>query len=146
MGPYSWFLYGVKMLRLRAHHLLCTRLYEGKGYSEDFVLNMNRVVRELDDPGQEVQLLASPDDVCIACPNLGSAGSRCTLDNDNASGMDMKVCDALECRAGEIYTSRELLERLKNKMTPELFETVCGECSWHKKGVCTYEDMIKKLR
>ena len=120
------------MLRLRAHHLLCTRLYEGRGYSEDFVLNMNRVVRELDDPGQEVQLLASPDDVCIACPNLGSAGSRCTLDNDNASGMDMKVCDALECR--------------KNKMTPELFETVCGECSWHKKGVCTYEDMIKKLR
>ncbi len=35
------------MMRLRVHHLFCSALYGGKGYSEAFCANMQKVVRRL---------------------------------------------------------------------------------------------------
>ncbi|MDD7224175.1 MAG: DUF1284 domain-containing protein, partial [Lachnospiraceae bacterium] len=32
------------MITLRPHHLLCTQGYSGKGYSDDFVENMDKIV------------------------------------------------------------------------------------------------------
>lgn len=45
------------MIRLRPHHLLCTQGYSGKGYSTDFVDNMNAVVHRLRHvPGEKIRL------------------------------------------------------------------------------------------
>ena len=35
------------MIHLRPHHLLCTQGYSGKGYDENFVAHMNKVLPEL---------------------------------------------------------------------------------------------------
>ena len=33
-------------MRLRVHHLLCSALYAGKGYSEEFCENMDKAVAQ----------------------------------------------------------------------------------------------------
>ena len=56
---------------LRPHHLLCTQGYSGKGYSDEFVKNMNQVTEKL--RGSEpvtVHLTCSTDVLCADCPNM----------------------------------------------------------------------------
>ena len=80
------------MMRLRVHHLLCSALYAGKGYSEEFCENMQKVVRRLwGEPGrkgieEELKLIAEPDEICTACPNLSDNG--CELDDNRVVSKD----------------------------------------------------------
>ena len=65
-------------MKLRVHHLFCSALYIGKGYSEGFCKNMDSIVRKLwaenphesiptnepkEDNGQ-VELVICPDCIC----------------------------------------------------------------------------------
>ena len=52
------------MLKIRAHHLLCTENFVGEGYSDDFSKNMTRVLKELTE-NPKVKLLADLDDLDI---------------------------------------------------------------------------------
>ena len=54
--------------RIRAHHGMCFFFFQGKGYSGEFIENMRRMKRKLEQ-NPEVVLLAEPDDVCARCPN-----------------------------------------------------------------------------
>ena len=48
--------------KFRGHHIVCTSLYEGKGYSGAFCENMTAVVERLrKDPDEELFLVAEPD-------------------------------------------------------------------------------------
>ena len=56
--------------KFRGHHIVCTSLYEGKGYSGAFCENMTAVVERLrKDPDEELLLVAEPDMICANCPN-----------------------------------------------------------------------------
>ena len=35
------------MIKIRPHHLLCMRAYIGNGYSEEFKIEMEKVIKEL---------------------------------------------------------------------------------------------------
>ncbi len=61
----------------RVHHILCTSLYEGKGYSGAFCENMSSVVERLRaNPEEELVPVAEPDVICAGCPNR-TAGGMC---------------------------------------------------------------------
>jgi uncharacterized protein len=62
-------------VRLRAHHLLCLLAYTGKGYSADFLANLDEITARLQ-AGEDSLLVDGPDDICA--PLLGSAQSHCT--------------------------------------------------------------------
>ena len=50
-------------LKLRPHHALCVRFFEGKGYSEDFTKNMYSVIEKLNnDP--VIKIVFGYDDLC----------------------------------------------------------------------------------
>ncbi|NGZ11675.1 MAG: DUF1284 domain-containing protein [Nitrospira sp. LK70] len=56
-------------LRLRSHTLLCLQGFRGEGYSPGFVANMTGIHQTLwNQPEATVQVVASPDAVCAACP------------------------------------------------------------------------------
>ena len=58
-------------MRLRPHHLLCTQGYSGKGYSPEFVKNMDAVVRRLrTEQKTPIELVFSTDDLCSCCPDM----------------------------------------------------------------------------
>ena len=59
-----------KIIKLRPHHLLCTQGYSGKGYSENFVKNMDKVVSRLrTDKNAQVQIVFDTDCLCQECPS-----------------------------------------------------------------------------
>ena len=59
------------MKHFRVHHIMCTNLYQGYGYSGAFCQNMTKMVTWLKDHADEPLLLVSdPDEICKKCPNL----------------------------------------------------------------------------
>ena len=67
------------MKKFRVHHILCTVLYRGEGYSGTFCDNMTEKVRELKaDPEEPLMLVTDPDMICARCPNR-TPGDTCKI-------------------------------------------------------------------
>ncbi len=64
-------------IHLRPHHGICLLNFIGKGYSDDFSLNMSRMQQLLmEDPETRITITKGADDLCQRCPNR--RGSACT--------------------------------------------------------------------
>ena len=117
------------MLKIRAHHLLCTENFVGEGYSDDFSKNMTRVLKELKE-NTKVKLLADLDDICGPCPE--NLGHRCESD-DLVKSYDRKVLEVLNLSKDEIYSWKDIKKLAcdiifsKNRR-----EEICGECQWNE--------------
>ena len=117
------------MLKIRAHHLLCTENFVGEGYSDDFSKNMAKVIGQLKE-NPKVKLLADLDDICGPCPE--NLGTRCEND-DLVKSYDKKVLEVLNLSEGEIYSWADIRKLAcdiifaKNRR-----EDICGECQWNE--------------
>lgn len=121
-------------MRLRPHHLLCCQGYEGMGYSEDFVANMDDVTRRLrDETEQEVELVLFTDDTCAHCPKMLAPGV--CEDDDTVLDYDRKVMEAFGLEGGH-HRYADLMRDIRNKVTPVVFEGICGECAWYPVSAC----------
>ncbi|WP_077369623.1 DUF1284 domain-containing protein [Anaerosalibacter sp. Marseille-P3206] len=115
---------------LRPHHLMCIQSYIGKGYSEEFVKNMDIVVGSLrENKDQIIRLVEGNDHVCSHCPH-NIDGRKCESD-EKVVTMDRKVLKYLEITPGE-YSYSQLFNRLKEKLTDEAFRDICGDCEWYE--------------
>ncbi len=153
------------MMRLRVHHLFCSALYVGKGYSEAFCRNMQKVVTWLwapssgpeekkrqREPGdilcegenRKIRLITEPDEICRECPNLGDKG--CKLDNDHVVSKDAALAQALGLEVERVYPIAELLHIVSGNLTAEIFENSCHNCDWYAQGLCRYEQLAEKYR
>ncbi|WP_295150265.1 DUF1284 domain-containing protein [uncultured Peptoniphilus sp.] len=117
------------MLKIRAHHLLCTENFVGEGYSDDFSKNMTKVIGQLKE-NPRVKLLVDLDDICGPCPE--NLGTRCEND-DLVKSYDRKVLEALNLSEGEIYSWNDI-----RKLACDIIfarnrrEEICGECQWNE--------------
>ena len=121
-------------MRLRPHHLLCTQGYSGKGYSPEFVANMNAITGILrTDPTAVVSIVFSTDDICERCPK--KLGEDSCERNDKVKRIDRKVIDyfRLEERA---YVYREITAKISAEITPAMMDDICGECNWYPISAC----------
>lgn len=137
------------MLELRAHHLLCTILYKGKGYSKAFTDNMDEVVNALHDPDTIVKLKTSPDAICSECPNAKADGSCALDDNSKATGniqsLDEIVLKEFKLNAGDVKTSKDFFKSARENMSKEFFDKCCGACRWHEMGLCSFEEYMENI-
>lgn len=128
-------------LRLRVHHLLCSILYEGAGYSEAFVENMNGIVQALKDPQTRLCLVTGADSICAECPNALEEGG-CALDGEeikkNVGSLDERILGKTGLTAGEIYTARQAVGQTALHMDAAFFEQCCAGCRWYLAGYCSY--------
>ena len=90
------------MICLRPHHGMCLAYFEGKGYSDGFTVNMQKML-EFFEKGADIELTVSGDEICKECPNLkeGSCVSAGLVE-----AYDRKVLEA--CGLSEnclLYTS-----------------------------------------
>ena len=61
---------------IRAHHLLCMRYFEGRGYSEEFVSNFYKIIDEFGS-NPVIQVVNYPEVICGKCPyNINSMCTR----------------------------------------------------------------------
>lgn len=126
---------------LRPHHLLCTLSYSGHGYSEEFTARMDALTRRLrsgEEPPFRLQI--SPDCLCEVCPNRTDGGC---LSDGKVLRYDRRTLDALGLDESEIDYA-EAKRVLRAKLTPELLESVCGDCEWRE--LCSAEEMLKNLK
>lgn len=137
-------------MRLRVHHLFCSALYEGRGYSKGFCENMRRVVEWLwessrtEKEERTVMLIAEPDIVCSECPNLTADG--CGLEDDQVVCKDIRLAQALQLETQKVYAVSALLAQVSQNLTKEIFETSCNKCDWYRMGLCGYEKLERKYR
>ena len=124
-------------MKIRAHNLLCIQGFVGKGYSPEFVANMTRVIESLDD-ATPVEVLASPDVLCEACPNLKPTG--CALHGEGSEAgivkQDRDVAARLGIAEGETVAWSEILARIRARIAPDDLDSICGSCPWLPLGVC----------
>ncbi len=126
---------------LRPHHLLCTLLYCNNGYSENFCINMKKVIAQLNNnPDFELKIIS--DDICIECPN--NKDGECSSGNENVIKRDRTALETLSLTEG-VYNYKDVLNKIRNNLSPELFEKICGGCVWHEEGYCTYGILCERL-
>lgn len=131
--------------KFRAHHIICTSLYEGKGYSGAFCENMTAVVERLrSNPDEKLLLVAEPDIICRNCPNHTVKGT-CSVNCNRVVEKDRRVLDWLHLEEGTVYSYREMCRQAREYMTEEIFLKNCGKCDWRKQGLCKYEDLLAQL-
>jgi len=126
-------------VRLRGHTLLCLQGFRGEGYSPEFVENMASVHRALTEhPETWVEVLASPDVVCGACPHQQTSG--CTLNGDRSEeemrDQDRVVLEKLGLEAGSHVRWGEILERIRRSVGGDDLPSICGTCRWLPLGYC----------
>jgi hypothetical protein len=134
-------------IRLRGHTLLCLQGFRGEGYSSEFVANMTVVYRALTkDPETWVEVIASPDAVCAACPHQLSSG--CTLNGERSEeeikSQDFVVLNKLGLEVGNRVRWRDILNRISRSVRGEDLPATCGTCRWLPLGYC--REAMDRLR
>ncbi|MFR4352056.1 MAG: DUF1284 domain-containing protein [Roseburia sp.] len=133
------------MSEFRAHHILCTLLYEGEGYSGAFCENMTAIVEHLrGNLDENLHLVAKSDRICAGCPNCVEP-EHCALENNSVVDKDRGVMRQLGLEENAVYTYRELCKKALDGMTEDFFEESCGTCDWRRRGLCRYEDLKTRL-
>ena len=125
-------------IKLRPHHLLCTQGYGGKGYSDAFVSNMDRITDILrNDRNLQVEIVFSTDCLCDNCPSKAAEGI-CRSD-EKERRFDQGVIDALELKEGT-YSYQKLITRLDEYLSDgeedERLKAICGDCEWYPNSAC----------
>ena len=121
-------------MKLRPHHLLCTQGYSGKGYSDEFVENMTAITNLLRS-GEDVpiELVFSTDDICAKCPSM--LGIDLCEDNEKVNRLDKKVVDYFDLKEKN-YIYQEVIREINAKMTAQMMDDICSECSWYPVSAC----------
>lgn len=123
--------------RLRAHNLLCIQGFVGKGYSPAFVANMQAVIDGLDEHAP-VEVIAQPDALCAACPNLVESG--CALHGEGSEAgivrQDRDVLQRLGLAEGATVAWGDIVARIARHVAPDDLDDICGACPWLPLGVC----------
>lgn len=134
-------------VRLRGHTLLCMQGFRGEGYNPQFVTNMAAIHRTLTDhPESWVEVLASPDTVCAACPHQHPSG--CSLNGagseEEMNDQDHVVLQRLGLKAGRRIRWQDILERIRSSVCGDDLSFICGSCRWLPLGYC--REGINRLR
>jgi hypothetical protein len=122
-----------KEIKIRAHHILCMSLFEGKGYDEFFTRNISDIIKNLHN--YKIEIVKGSDDICKFCPN--SVNGECVLGEEDVHKKDENAMNSLGINYGEIKVN-DINKKLGN-LTKDSFNLCCNTCRWHKTGICSFE-------
>lgn len=115
----------------RAHHFMCIATYRGKGYSADFVENMNRVwaAAKAGEVGV-VQATAEADPICGACPHLQDTADpvSCRF-HASISSRDRKMIAAMGWEENQQVSFADVMDDVHARHR-DLMDKVCTGCDW----------------
>ncbi len=123
-------------LKIRAHHFLCLQGYQGYGYSDEYKLNLERILKLIQTmPDVEVEVIAQNDMICDYCPNKNQIG--CKKDSGSIKtirSLDLKVLEKLNIMEGVIDKASNLMRKVNTqfKNFPDI-QAICDHCQWTEK-------------
>ena len=122
-------------IEMRPHHLLCLPGYKGYGYDKKHSNSWDRVSASLKQyPDMRVKIVSGRDTLCTTCPNDGSKGTNCNA--KRLTALDEQVKNLINIKDNVVYRFNELMDNVKEVMTPEKHKELCGSCQWRSKGLC----------
>lgn len=113
-------------IHLRPHHGICLLNFIGKGYSDDFSLNMSRMQQRLmENPKLLITITKGADDLCTRCPHR--------VDKDCSSLhpplFDENVLRLTGLSYGQSLTWEEF-SSLTSPLSLYRLEKTCPGCEW----------------
>lgn len=130
------------IINLRPHHLLCTQSYEGRGYSPEFVTNMDHITDQLrNSENTRIRLTLGTDDLCRFCPNK-LAENLCNSE-EHIRLLDQRVMDTFRLKETD-YSYQNLIQMLRGLATPQMIQNICGDCSWYLNDSCSIQKCMAK--
>ena len=115
----------------RPHHLMCWQTYRGKGYSDAFVANFDRLKMEAARrPDRPIRLAIATDPICEPCPHRRAATCE-TADRNDAR--DQALLDGTGFKVGDVVA----LDAALAEVAPQFLDLqahVCVACKWQ--GFC----------
>lgn len=133
------------MWKIRPHHILCMRAYIGNGYSEEFKIKMEEIIKEikayneflkvdnLKDEMKEVKLVFYTDSICERCPN--KLGENLCSSQEKVNLIDAKVVNYFNLEEGT-YNYKDLENLVYSNITGEIFDDICKTCEWYEMANC----------
>src|SRR3989338_8734285 len=117
-------------MNIRAHHLLCMRYFQGKGYSKKFVSNFYGVIKKLEsDP--VINIVDYPDVICKACPHLKNDKCMKRLDSEEkVKKKDEEIMDILGLKPNQKIKAEATKKLVEEKL--ESLRKTCKDCEWKK--------------
>jgi hypothetical protein len=129
------------MARLRGHHLVCLHFYDGEGYDEPFIRNLEKVLAEVRRDG--AQVVDGADDICILCRHR--CEGRCTYSaaaDREIREMDRKALALLTLAPGD-RADWEGTGEIVVAGFREWYAAYCFACSW--RPVCEKNPLFLQL-
>jgi len=123
----------ISPIKLRPHHLLCLQGFSGKGYSNQFIQNMQDIKDKLSAPNSQINMVFSSDDICACCPHLIAPGLCETADSVKIK--DNKVIKYFKL-AQKAYNYQDLINEIKLNITPSIMADICSDCAWYDNSYC----------
>ncbi|MEG1310540.1 MAG: DUF1284 domain-containing protein [Romboutsia sp.] len=135
------------MLKIRPHHILCMRTYQGNGYSKEFNDNMEKVIKhikvyndfcgnknlESKNTCESVEIVFSLDCICSKCTN--NINKNLCSSQNKVNELDKKVSEYFGIKEG-IYNYRYLENIVYNNITEDIFDDICENCEWYNIANC----------
>lgn len=117
--------------------------FQGYGYSEGFVTNMNKIIRDLNS-SLELEIISECDVICSKCPN--NKNEVCTKTADSAlkiKDMDRKVLRKLGLKESGKINFNDVLSLIKIKLKKSDIDDICIDCDWKDKClfIKSYENL-----
>ena len=130
------------MIRFRPHHFLCTLGFEGKGYSDAFVKNYQKISDILNqDETTLIVVVDQTDSICAPCPNRRH--TKCETQS-KIDRLDESHQTVLGLKTGEVLSWKSAKQKIASRFSLDEFHRSCEPCSWKHLGVC--ESALKKLK
>ena len=132
-------------LKIRAHHLLCLLGFRGLGYSQEFIVKMGKLAKELrTDATFPITVVAECDIICASCPH--NKDNKCLRKADSESKVktrDLEVLRRLGFEAGMQMPAGKAWTRIRERLTLENVAEICRGCEWLELGYCA--ESLKRL-
>jgi len=120
-----------KLIKIRAHHLLCIpRFYRG-GYDKKFATNMKKVVQSIrKNPDTKIKVVVGSVDVlCEECPYWSK--KECIQSKEIGKwvvAQDKKVLKYLKLKQNSIHKAKDIFNLSMEKVNSKTMSKICSKC------------------
>ncbi len=129
------------MPKLRGHHLVCLHFFDGEGYDDAFIKNLEDALCRT--KSEDVEIAPGADDVCAACLHLKEGRCMQSEGADKAiREMDAKALELLGLSISDRVGWKALQDRIPG-IFPEWYSLYCVDCDW--RDVCQKNTFFRKL-
>ncbi len=133
----------MRIVELRAHHLLCILGFKGLGYSKDFIKNMEKVISDINSGSYSIKIITGCDVICSVCPFRKN--NKCYKEKDSERRVkkrDLEVMKRLKVKIGDEFPPKKLWALVAKRIVPSDIPIICKGCEWLSLGYCI-EGLLK---